>query len=754
VRPRVFEATGTSAFPDVIPTFDEHCVPILKNYELVSSELLRKLTAAEKQISSVPKLVRTQPSFHLMGSLLQCISLLCTDITLSTVSKRDRRRDDSSEENKNDAKNHFRRNEGLPTLLRILGNAIETLQLLTTALPMPIRDDPRNESDCYKSLRLCAVTLLAFDVLQGDGDEDCSFADPGQSMSAMFLPHKLSPLLVVSRNSRSRDLTLVRRILKKYEISTIDSSSHSSTTCTIRKDLERALGTDTCSYDDIDDDYWKSLPFSTKGWIDSDPKNAGATQRLVSGLWCSIASLLTSSSKIGLMTEERREYKDENYQEQRDFVLKKLGGPAPFLRDVRAHFFGRNFHGIEDLAKREGKGNDDGADDMGLSTVVIKMGRRVLRTHKNSNNDGTHVDGPIHERVPSMTVAAVNAFRILLVPAMIDDIDNTCRQSVLENIFPICAALLDSKNAFFGSLGAAGLLRASEVLAPRRMDPESTDFVPDQIVLQKRCNAEADGAWTNFIENALTVLEQALQSSSDRGHVVVAIGRAQSRLFEAILLGGEENKNDDRFRRRRMSVTEQWLLILERSLYHPSTETQQLELLLGGVIPLLSQHAVDERSDADGMEFGRLGLKALLPLTTHNAARVDSSQHFGETNVGKKTQMASMVALINLIFAAYPMMASHGGKIMSHMLTAAASATPPINECEKEEGIIKEKPPKNDSIKNLAILIAAIVLVVCEPNFAPHLLESIENNRGQYQENLLSVVAEVRELAAGLKAIS
>jgi hypothetical protein len=225
-------------------------------------------------------------------------------------------------------------------------------------------------------------------------------------------------------------------------------------------------------------------------------------------------------------------------------------------------------------------------------------------------------------------------------------------------------------------------------------------------------------------------------------------------LFEAILLGGEENKNDDRFRRRRMSVTEQWLLILERSLYHPSTETQQLELLLGGVIPLLSQHAVDERSDADGMEFGRLGLKALLPLTTHNAARVDSSQHFGETNVGKKTQMASMVALINLIFAAYPMMASHGGKIMSHMLTAAASATPPINECEKEEGIIKEKPPKNDSIKNLAILIAAIVLVVCEPNFAPHLLESIENNRGQYQENLLSVVAEVRELAAGLKAIS
>merc|ERR1711935_917169 len=123
----------------------------------------------------------------------------------------------------------------------------------------------------------------------------------------------------------------------------------------------------------------------------------------------------------------------------------------------------------------------------------------------------------------------------------------------------------------------------------------STNVVEDSSRLHDRSNVVGSGAWITFAENVLAVLDRALQSSSSHGHVVVAIGRAQSRLFETMLLREEHNNNneerkqhsDDRFRQRRRVVTEQWLLNLERSLYRPTTERQQLELLLGGVIPLL-----------------------------------------------------------------------------------------------------------------------------------------------------------------------
>lgn len=791
VRPRVFGTATTSSFvsSNGMPTFDERCIPILKNYEFVLSKLLLKVTDnVEKEnstVSSASTLVpTTMPSSYLKGSLLRVINLLSTDVTLLTVSTR-------GEDKKNEEQNHFRRNEGLPTVLQILGNTIDALRQTIATLLLPETNDSDQTTnnqfknifvpECHGCLRLCAVTLLAFDIAEDDrdhdNDNDCSFTNSAQFASVVLLPHNLSPLLSTSRDHRNNHLTLVRRILKQSENLTSDDSSDSSTN--VRKYLKGALNADSLSYDDVDDDYWNSLlsnsrgSLSTIGWIDSNSNNARATSRIVQDIWRSIASLLTSLSKQeGEVNNESCETTEDSvtvdgndfkqHQERLKFVLNMLGGPSPLLRDIRAHFFGRNLQGIEDLAQRKGKSSASDANDTEISSVVIHMGRRVTKTKKNT--DLSPSDGPINERAPSRTAATVNALRLLLVPAMIDGMDKTCRENVLKDVFPICAALLDSNNASFGALGAAGFLRAIDVLAPREIDPASTDAGPDQHALQKRSNIVDDDAWTNFAENTLTVLEKSLQSSSDRGHVVVAIGRAQSRLFETMLLRGKQNQCekrtqkmeediDKRFRRRRRITTEQWLLTLERSLYRPTTKRQQLELLLGGVIPLLSQHALDERFEADGMEVGRLGLAALLPLTTNTPARVDATEQFGAEHIGRKTQMASMVALVNLIFAAHPIMASHGGKIMSHLLMTAASITPSItkNTSEREN---EENPPTMDSIRNMAVLSAAIVLVICESKFSGQLLESIENDRGQYQQNLFAVVSEVREVAAGLKAIS
>jgi len=751
VRPRVFQAAGISS---ALPTFDERYIPVLKNYELVLSTLLLK------SMSSSLSTFGSELSFaHPKKSLLRVINLLCTDVTLLTVTTTTR------DETKDDGKNHFRRNEGIPALLQILGNTLEILRQMVSNDGQSTNQFTEFVSECYRSLRLCVVTILGFDVFR-HGQDDSSFADSKQS--AAFWPHIVSPLLSTSGACRRNNhLALLQRILEHTEISTSD---HAPESITAKKCLETALGVNSPLYDDIDDDYWNSF-LSTSfdsifaaGWIDSNPVNSRGTLRLVQSIWHSMASLLLPLSK-GVNNQPSDDKDDgmnidvsgtKELRELRTFVLKKLGGPDPLLRDARAHFFGRNLHGMEDLAERI---SSNKADTMEVSSVVIKMGRRVTTTKTNTNADGSPIDGPINEKVPFRTVGAVNVLRLLLSQELIDDVDDACKENLLENIFPVCAALLDSNNTGFAVLGAAGFLRTFDLFLPREIDPTSTDFVPDELSFQK-CDKIVYGvAFKNFAENTLAVLERSLQSNRDHGHLVVAIGRAQSRLFEIMLLEGRQSiESDDGLRRRRRIATEQWLSKLERSLYRPMTERQQLELLLGGVIPLLSQHAMDERSEADGMEVGRLGLAALLPITTNVATRVDiAKESSGVEQIARKTQMASLVGLMNLIFSAHPIMANHGGKIMSHLLMAAASATPSRrneNDSENETGELAENDPTMHSIRNMAILVAAIVLVVCQSKFAAELIESIEIGFGHYQQNLLGIVSEVRGVAAGLERYS
>ena len=741
VRPRMFQAAGISS---TVPAFDERCIPVLKNYELVLSTLLLK------SMSSSVSTFGSELSFaHPKKSLLRVINLLCTDVTLLTVTITAR------DETKDDGKNHFRRNEGIPVLLQILGNTLEILRQMVSNDGQSTNQFKEFVSECYRSLRLCVVTILGFDVFR-NGQDDSSL---DSTQSAAFWPHILSPLLSTSGACRrSYDLALLQRILEHTELSISDDTPESFAA---KKCLESALGVDSPFYDDIDDDYWNSFLSTSfdsifaSGWIDSNPVNSRGTLRIVQSIWHSMASLLVPLSK-GVNNQTYDDIDNgvnidvsgtKELRELRTFVLKKLGGPDALLRDARAHFFGRNSHGMEDLAKRI---SSNKPNTMEVSSVVIKMGRRVTKTKNNTNTD----ESPI-EKVPFRTAGALNALRLLLSPELIDDVNDTCKEKLLENIFPICAALLDSSNTGFAVVGAAGFLRTFDVFALREINPTSTDLVPDELSFQKADKIVDCVAFKNFAENTLAVLERSLQSNRDHGHIVVAIGRAQSRLFEIMLSEGRQSiDSDGGLRRRRRIVTEQWLSKLERSLYRPMTERQQLELLLGGVIPLLAQHAMDERFEADGMEVGRLGLAALLPIITKVASSVDiANQSNGAEPIERKTQMASQVALINLIFSAHPIMANHGGKIMSHLLMAAASATPSSrneNDSENEIGELGENDPTMHSIRNMAVLVAAVALVVCQSKFAAQLIESIENDCGHYQQNLLSIVSEVRGVAAGL----
>ncbi len=753
VRPRLFQATNSSIAFNRMPTFDERGVPILKNYELVLSELLLKAIDMEERRSVTP----SSPPLDSKGKLLRVINLICTDITFLTAITSD------NDQGKKVAKNHLRRNEVLSTLLQILGN---TLEILRQVIMFQNGDSRQTKSEllqiipeCFGSLRLCAVTILAFDLLD-DSDELGALT---KSALTSILPHSLSPSL--SSPSQNNDLTMVRRILQRIKLT--DTSSATAT-----KYLEIALGDDSLSYNDINDDYWTLLlstsqnSFSSAGWMDSNPNNVRGTLRIVHGVWRSMESLLIVLSKLESKVENPDMDNSLNedvrvarkHRERRSLVLKQLGGPDPLLGDVRAHFFGRNLHGMDNLMQQITKSNPVG--DMELSSVVIKMGRRVTKTNKSPNPEGNPTESPMFERFPSRIATALNAVRVLIVPETMEELNDACRENLLQNIFPICAALIDSNNAEFGALGAAGLLKVIDALVPRKFGMAANDSVPSD-----HTSIIHGEAWNNFTENTLAVLERSLQTNRDHGHVIVAIGRLQSRLFEIMLSEELQNGNGnqkqattgERFRQRRRMVTEQWLLKLERALYRPVTTRQHLELLLGGVIPLLSQHAMDEKSEADGMELGRLGLAALLPITAKVTKTGDMTTESGGDNVGTKVQMAAMVALTNLIFSAHPTTSRHGGKIMSHLLTAAAS-TIQLNDnesdSESEEGSLGETSPSLNSIRNMAVLVAAIVMVVCDHESVRHILDGIEEDRDRYQTSILIVLSEIQAVAVELKALA
>ena len=477
---------------------------------------------------------------------------------------------------------------------------------------------------------------------------------------------------------------------------------------------------------------------------------------------------------LSLLLLNRRQVEEVRQSKllQRKSVLKILGGASPLLRDVRAHFFGRDMHGVEELLTQQQE-----EETISASSVVIRMGRRVVNnTTKKHTSRSNSNDDPPYQMIPSRIVVAVNALRLLLTPDMIlieqndyqDDVVDVSsygyritREKILEDVFPICASLVDSTNTTYSTLGAAGFLLVTDVLLQSQLkDTTIHDVVDDDRRKILKCNNN-DGnnnnsnnnALLNFMENTLSVLERAFQSSEGHGPVVVTIGRAQSKLFEIMLRRKEKNEDchdDDRVRRRRRTVTGHWLTRLEKSSYRPTSEEQCLELLLGGILPLLSQHAIDRNNEADAIEVGRMGLAALLPLTTMTTT--DGMGELWGDETTRKTQMASMVALINLMFAAHLIMPCHGGKIMSNLLAAAATATP-ITNGNKNDGWSEEKSPKTPtaaSIRSMAVLTAAIALNICGPKFAGELVQSIEKDHEQYQQNILTVVSEVCKLAGDL----
>lgn len=429
---------------------------------------------------------------------------------------------------------------------------------------------------------------------------------------------------------------------------------------------------------------WTTVTLSASIWNDPDTELAA---RAAESVWSQLGSLLLDKDNDfqgACCIDDRNAGNIESATRSigRQKAIVAVLGINQLIEDVRKHFFGRDMLSWE--------------PQLHVSQQVI-LGRRVTKSRP------VVAEKPF-QAVPSRIAVAMNFLRLL---DRTDRITVCSTRDITKNFFPICATLLDSTSATDVALGASGML-------------ELVEFLDESTGLNQNCSdrghegGEMEIVWKTFVEDALPVLERAFQATHE-GPVVVAIGQAQSRLLNNIL-----RRNDSRWDSQRRRITGHWLFRLQRSSYRPATQSQCWELLVGGVVPLLLQHARNEMTAADSMEMGRQGLSALLPLI--------DGEFFDD-----KTRVASLVALINLLFGAYPIMPHHGGKIVCHLLAAIASVSG-----ENEDNLIH---------KSLAVHAAAVAVVICGRNFTDDVLGNIGRNRDQYKESLVRAALLVRAKA-------
>lgn len=160
----------------------------------------------------------------------------------------------------------------------------------------------------------------------------------------------------------------------------------------------------------------------------------------------------------------------------------------------------------------------------------------------------------------------------------------------------------------------------------------------------------------------LPVLDMACQVCR-KGQPYALIAQAQSLLCE-VFTQGDAAENITKHRRKK---TRYFFTVLDKHSHKVSDPDGLLwALLVGGILPLLYQHATesDAISNVDAMEIGRLGLSALLPIVQYSSGWDVGS----DNNTTRKMLAPSVLALVYLLNVAYPIMLGHGGKIMSELL--------------------------------------------------------------------------------------
>jgi hypothetical protein len=355
-------------------------------------------------------------------------------------------------------------------------------------------------------------------------------------------------------------------------------------------------------------------------------------------------------------------------------LFRMSGSMVHIAYAIRAHFFGRDMHLLE--------------EDSILSTRII-LGRTVTTARPRGGDETPY------QAIPSRIHATMYFVSLLQQHHLSEGTSLETCNSILEEILPVCYALIDSTNSNHAAIGITALIHLLDLT----------------MILPLDSPANLDSVWNQFAEGTLSVLQLAFTACRE-GSIFVLIGQAQSRVFV-------QTRKCDRNRRQ---VSRQWLSKLHQGVHRKSSASSEVlwELLIGGIVPLLQQQA--ELPNADAMELGRLGLAALLPLIS------------GETFVEEsKVVMASLIALINLMMGAYPIMCHHGDKTITSLLVASCSESPEDDD--------------DDGLPLLARHTAAIALVLCGGIQVVPVLQDMISGKECYENKMIQAALDVQRRA-------
>ena len=350
-------------------------------------------------------------------------------------------------------------------------------------------------------------------------------------------------------------------------------------------------------------------------------------------------------------------------------------GWVEMAKAVRAHFFGKDM--IADS-----------------TTAVSKQNYRLHLGHLvpvNAKKEKEQTDWDLslkpYQKFPSRLYA------VLVFVSLLDDGTLSDREEILEQMAPICYALLDSARDVATGIGAVLTLRLWNMVIPR-------EFVGCRTAISTKRSLQ------NLANNLLLALDAVVQSCRN-GCTLALVGLTQRALLLAL--------NDCVLRRRQ--ATQQWFMLLGRARHVP-IDPKLVWGILVTLIPLLYDHAA-LHEQADALELGRLGLSALFPLLRgdagHQPARV--------------VPVLVLMALSNLLVAAHPIMPRHSQKILCELLAC-----------------LRQTDDKQTRL--LCLHVSAMAVVICGDGaltFLDQLLKS------PYDTRLHDCIREVQDAATTIR---
>jgi hypothetical protein len=458
----------------------------------------------------------------------------------------------------------------------------------------------------------CDVTILTASI---DTEEEKKTLTP-PTLSNVVLPTLLRLMIYVIECAKERSAPLSISVLRRCVVTVLafgcpkmgpqhidpqiqealfDLSKYVSFPPPTKLDLSLFKRPDSA----VTADWFSDIVSDGTCWDDPDSEVASRTADKV---WKSLSEYLApAKSSLIVVVEEEEDGGDEQ-----GAVLGLLDTEKT-VRDVRAHFFGRDML-PEDAAI------------VAPARPRLHLGHAVMESPKVED-----VTDKIFRATPARRHATLRFIMLL------QDLNRV----MLEELLPVCYELFASSLDAEIGLGAASLYH----------------------LLQ--CDA-ADNAWLLHADNLLTVLDETVKIVRD-GPSLSLIGLAQRTLLQRLLRVSNPTHHAI-YEQKRRQATQKWLLILDRN--HTNRELAW-GLLVGGIVPLLFDHA--RAGNADVLELGRLGLTALLFVLEESSYPVLQT----ESGVPSEfLHLAALAALLNLLVASHPIMPRHAGKILCVLLAS------------------------------------------------------------------------------------